>query len=87
MLLFLSLLLLRQAFVPANSQSSTEAVAAVISGGQNRHIAKGLAMPASTYPESNSTATVILLQPGATLTDTEVLACFSIQDLQAEVRQ
>ena len=65
-LLFLSLLLLRQAFVPAGSPDGSVATA-VASGGQNRHIAKGLAMPANPYLDSNTTTTVILLPLGSGL--------------------
>ena len=59
-LLFLSLLLLRQAFVPATSPNGAAASATAL-GGQNRHIAKGLNTPASAYLHSNSTTTLILL--------------------------
>ena len=59
-LLFLSLLLLRQAFVPATNPNASAATAAAL-GGQNRHIAKGLDTHASAYLQSNSTATLILL--------------------------
>ena len=75
-LLFLSLLLLRQAFVPASSRDGSAAAAAA-SGGQNRHIAKGLSMPANPYAESNTTATLVLLPLGAgmgpSLTSNEVM--------------
>ncbi|CAL5222463.1 g4831 [Coccomyxa viridis] len=56
-LLFLSLLLLRQAFVPSNSPNASAAAATAL-GGQNRHIAKGLD---DAYLQSNSSATLILL--------------------------
>ena len=56
-LLFLSLLLLRQAFVPSNSPNASAAAATAL-GGQNRHIAKGLD---NAYLQSNSSATLILL--------------------------
>lgn len=75
MLLFLSLLLLRQAFVPAGSPNGAAATATAL-GGQNRHIAKGLDTPAAAYMDSNTTATVILLPlesgTGRALTDNEV---------------
>ena len=76
MLLFLSLLLLRQAFVPAGGSNGAAATATAM-GGQNRHIAKGLEMPAAAYLDSNTTATVILLplesETGRALTDNEVI--------------
>ena len=74
-LLFMSLLLLRQAFAPLSRPSEAPRTA-VNAGGQNRHIATVLGAPASPLHLDNVT-TVLLLPLGSAagpgLTDEQVM--------------
>ena len=75
-LLFMSLLLLRQAFEPLSRQSEAPGTA-VNAGGQNRHMATVLGAPASPLHFDNMTTTVLLLPLGSAagpgLTDEQVM--------------
>ena len=65
-LLFMSLLLLRQAFEPLSRQSEAPRTA-MNAGGQNRHIAKVLGAPASPLRLDNMTSTVLMLPSGSAM--------------------
>ena len=75
-LLFMSLLLLRQAFEPLSRQGEAPRTAVSV-GGQNRHIATVLGAPASPLRLDNMTNTVLMLPSGAAmdpgLTDEQVM--------------
>ena len=79
-LLFMSLLLLRQAFEPLSRPSEAPRTA-VNAGGQNRHMATVLGAPASPLHLDNMTTTVLLLPLGSAagpgLTDEQVMRGFS----------
>ena len=67
-LLFMSLLLLRQAFEPLSRQREAPRTA-VNAGSQNRHIATVLGAPASPMHIDNVTTTVLLLPLGSAGSD------------------
>ncbi|CAK0787461.1 hypothetical protein CVIRNUC_010681 [Coccomyxa viridis] len=87
-LLFMSLLLLRQAFEPLSRPSEAPRTA-VNAGGQNRHMATVPGAPASPLHLNNMTTTVLLLPLGSAagpgLTDEQVESSGSLLWVAAKV--